>query len=106
MPSKIASAAVIVAAALAVTACGSSKEAELEKQLAAAQAAAAQEAAAREAAEREASSLRAGAQSAALAEFYGTDPSADGAPADMDAPVDAPDADFKPPRPQVLGPGA
>lgn len=66
-----------LAPALALAACGSSKEEELTVELAQAKAAASEEAAARKAAERDASALRAKAQDAALADFYSGDGNSD-----------------------------
>lgn len=77
--------------ALALAACGSSREEELAKQLAEAKATALEEAAARKQAEHEASKLRTQAQNAALSEFYGNDAPAangDGPPPDLTEPAD------------------
>lgn len=66
--------------ALALVACGPSREEELEKQLAEAKASAEQEASARKQAEREASAARLKANDAELARFYQGDGGAAGNP--------------------------
>lgn len=75
--------------ALALAACGASREEELARQLAEAKATAMEEAAARKQAEREASKMRAEAQNAALSDFYGDDaPAANGGDGPAPEPAD------------------
>jgi Tfp pilus assembly protein PilP len=62
-----------LAPAFALVACGSAREAELEKQLAEARATIAEETAARKKAERIAESMQTSAQNDDLADFYGSD---------------------------------
>lgn len=60
---------------IAVSACGSAREQELEKQLAEARAEALEAAAAHKAAKRDAEAAKAQVRDAGLAEFYGSDES-------------------------------
>lgn len=87
---------------LALAGCGSSKEAELEKQLADAQAATAREAEARQAAESQLAALRNSGQSADLAEFYGSGSDENTEPSQMS---DEDALTYRKPPPQILGPG-
>lgn len=93
--------------ALALGACSSEREAELEQQLAEAKQSALEEAAARKAAERDAMAARARDRDAALQDFYSGQSNDGGVPAEDLPPAPADDGPPPDPtQPQVAMPAA
>lgn len=97
----------LLSPALALAACNSEREAELEKQLAEAKQTAIEEAAARKAAERDASAARAKDRDKALEDFYSGETNEGGLPPEDLPPAPADDAPPPDPgQPQVAMPDA